>query len=303
MLETMSMRKIRSEMLPELPTEMFHRTLSTALLIIFYYFTYIALFLSGITHPAWIPFVAILLGLFGEMLSMAAHDVLHGSVVKSNLLAKMICLPIAFITLISPSYWRFWHDFHHRSFDRFTPKAPPRGLDFETEWLRGHLGWFELLIYKQVNLIVRQFKFLSEDFRRSGFERRVNLWFHVLIELGLIVAVKLALFWQLPFTVWLGLEALPYFVQSFFSSVFVVTQHSALLDPMDGKQIRFFSVDLPKILEKGSFHLGYHFEHHLFPNMPSSQLPKLRTILESKYREIRFHQKMEVALRKIYFGT
>lgn len=294
-----SYNELRSKIGPELSPSLFLPDRREAVITVVMFIFYWTLFFLGTKFTAWIIPIGILLGFIAEFLSMANHDVLHGSVFRSKTTALIFCIPNSLITLISPSFWRYWHNFHHRSTDRWTVDKQPYEMGYETHGypvLRRWLGPLELFIYKFIHLTRTQLKFIRDP--RYTSRQSLKLKNTVMVELSLIFAFKIFLFFVLPFPLWLGLELLPLLIQGFLSSIFLVTQHSHKLDTRGG--IRTFSVSLPKWLELWFLNAGYHVEHHLFPNLPSRNLPLLKEILLKKGVQPVTSYPLQEALLSIY---
>lgn len=277
-------KELRHTLSRKLPAEFHRRDPLLGFITAGVFGLYCYFFWFAFNHQQWLIPVAVVLGFMAEFLSMANHDILHGSVFKSRLLSVLFCIPNSCVTLIAPSFWKFWHNFHHQSVDRWTTSERPYEMGFETvgyPLLRKWLGPFELFIYKAIHLNKTQIRFLLDD--RYTSKNHHDLKKATFIQYAIILAVKITLFVYLPFKIWVWLELIPLLIQNFISSAFLVTQHSQHLD--NGKTIRTFSVKLPRWLEYYSLHLGYHVEHHLFPNLPSKYLPRIREILQKEYKD------------------
>ena len=236
-----------------------------------------------------------------EFLSMASHDILHGSVFKSKNLSLLTVIPFSILTLISPSYWKYWHNFHHASVDRWRAGYQPYEMGFETDGypkLRKLLGPFELFIFKVFHLTNTQIKFVFGSGYKS--KNQIELKRATVLQLIIIITTKILFFYYLPLKFWLFLELLPLLIQNFLSSIFLVTQHSSLLETPSATNT--FTVTMPKPLELYSLHLGYHIEHHLIPNISSHKLPMIRDILLDKYQGIpQSRYTLWQALKTIYY--
>lgn len=294
-------RQLRRELLTQLDSSLFAKDRSVAGMAVFAYAVYWTLFWAGVTKPAALPLICVALGVIGEFLSIANHDVLHGSVLDSKRGAIFFCLPISFINNISPNFWKYWHNFHHDSIDRWTKMKRPYEMGFESTGyprLRALLGPFELFFYKTLHMTSTQFRFIFN--RRLKNRTHLNLKRIVALEVLLILIVKLSIFLALPFRSWLWLELGPLLIQNILSSIFVVTQHAESLDKKDAT--RTFSVLTPTWISHISLNLGFHNEHHLFPNLPSRNLPLVRDMVEARHPDFKMPTyRLFDALRRIYF--
>lgn len=300
MSELKNYRELRQVIVQKLPADFFKRNRALGVLTFIVILLYWGLFYTGILFPVLAIPIALCLGVIAQFLSMASHDILHGSVFKSKNFSIIFCLPISVITLISPSFWKFWHNFHHSSVDRWTTDERPYEMGYETfgyPKIRKIFGFYELFFFKAFHLNYTQIKFLLD--RRYKSKEHRSLQVATFFQYLFIVSCKIFLFWMLPFKMWLMLELLPLLIQNFISSVFLVTQHSNKLEQKT--TIRTFSVKLPRWLEVYSLNIGYHIEHHLFPNLPSKHLPQIQKILLEEHTH--FPQErflMTEALKTIY---
>ncbi len=277
-------KELRAALSPKLDYNLFKKNRMLGLIAFFAFLLYWLLFAIGYHYPITIIVIAIILGCISEFLSMVCHDVLHGSVFKSKNFSVLFCIPISLLTMISPSFWKFWHNFHHSSVDRWTTSARPYEMGYETfgyPKIRKYAGFLELFFFKAFHLNYTQMKFLLDKRYKSSAHLAVKK--ATLIQYTLIIAFKIYLFWALPFVIWLGLELVPLLIQNFLSSIFLVTQHSYKLEK--GETIRTFSVGMPRWIEIFTLNNGYHVEHHLLPNLPSKHLPTLRKILENDFQQ------------------
>ena len=290
---------LRAKIQDKLDPKLFKRDPIVGIITVGMFVLYWGLFALGVKYPLMILPIGILLGFIAEFLSMANHDILHGSVFKNKTFSLLFCIPNSCITLISPSFWKFWHNLHHQSVDRWTAEKRPYEMGYETygyPTLRKLVGPFELFFYKIIHLTRTQFKFITD--KRYTSERHLSLKKAVTIQFMIIVAFKIFLFVKLPFVFWLGLELLPILIQGFLSSIFLVTQHSHKLE-MKGS-IPTYSVFMGKWIDLWFLNVGYHVEHHLFPHLPSRHLPLIRQeLLQREYSPVPGYSMTE-ALKKIY---
>lgn len=293
-------KKIRQDLTPLLEKSLFKRNSLLGLIAWMVVFIYAAIFYLGFNDSLNLLAAAVLLGILSEFLSMANHDILHGSVFKSRLFYLPLTVCISTVTLISPDFWKYWHDFHHQSVDRWSVDHNPYEMGYETNGypaLRKAIGAFELFFYKTFHLTKTQFKFIFDSRYKSKKHKELKIqtsW-----QMVIILAVKISLFILLPLKQWLFLELIPLLIQNFISNIFLVTQHAVKLKKE--RAIQTFSLKLPKILNIYSLYLGHHVEHHLFPTLPSHHLPKVKKLMAKNYPDFEcVEYEVYDALKKIY---
>lgn len=293
-------KKIREQLSPYMEKSLFKRNPALGFLAGAVFLLYWVIFYLGLNGSIPLIVAALVLGAMAEFLSMANHDILHGSVFKSRSVYLPLTVGISTLTLISPDFWRYWHDFHHKSVDRWTASQMPYEMGYETNGypaMRKMLGPFELFIYKVLHLTRTQIKFIFD--RRYKSASNTLLKFQTTWQLVIIFGVKIALFITLPLKQWLFLELGALLVQNFISNIFLVTQHAVKLKK--DNTVQTFSLKLPVWIDIYSLYLGHHVEHHLFPNLPSHHLPKVKKIMKERCPEFEcVEYGVGEALRKIY---
>ena len=293
-------KKIREELSMQMEKSLFKRNPMLGFLAWGMFLFYWLIFYWGMNGVLPLFVAAIILGIIAEFLSMANHDILHGSVFKSRSVYLPLTVCISTLTLISPDFWRYWHDFHHKSVDRWTSSQRPYEMGYETNGypaLRKLIGPFELFFYKVLHLTKTQVKFIFDQRYKS--KNNIQLKIRTTWQLIIIFGLKIFLFWMLPLKQWFFLELVALLVQNLISNVFLVTQHAVKLKKDD--TVQTFSQKLPKWLNIYSLYLGHHVEHHLFPNLPSHHLPEVKKLMKQYYPEFECveYDVME-ALKKIY---
>ncbi len=300
MTTELNYKKIRDQLSPELEKSFFNRNPLLGYFTWLVFISYWVIYYFAMNETIPLLLAAIVLGIIAEFLSMANHDILHGSVFKTRWVYLPLTVCISTLTLISPDFWRFWHDFHHKSVDRWTSAQKPYEMGYETNGypaLRKLIGPLELLFYKVIHLTKTQIKFIFD--RRYKSEKNIQLKIQTAWQFTIIFSVKIILFWILPFKQWLFLELGALFVQNLISNVFLVTQHAVNLKKND--TVQTFSLRFPKWFNIYSLYLGHHVEHHLFPNLPSHKLPEIRKLMKIHYPQFECVEYDVVdALKKIY---
>jgi fatty acid desaturase len=242
-------------------------------------------------------------GLFG-------HDLLHGSIVRSkkwqDILGFFCLLPF----LISPTFWRYWHNNLHHSFTQKVIKDPdayPTLRVFKqsrfTQWMfpfspgSGHKrSFFYLFFWFSVNVQVAQhyFRYRNKVFNKLN-HRRVNieLLLAFLIHVFALIAVGPAL--------WMWAVIIPFFIMNYLPFSYISTNHN--LSPLTKKNDPLensLTVTNNPILEFFHLNFGYHVEHHLFPTVSGFHLKKLHFVLKDTYPDRYQYMPKWRALRELY---
>jgi len=237
-------------------------------------------------------YLALLLALvLGQTLAAGgflAHEVLHGSVVRSRRLQTFLG-GIGFLPMgISPGLWRVWHNqMHHahtnrgsdpdafgtlrryrraRSTRLVVPLAPGSGNPLSALFL-GY--WFTF--HGQVVLWL-------QSSRVRGFARLRR-------EPAMVAAVAVLATWTAIAVVAGPARAVfavgvPLVVANTITMGYIATNHfmrpmATSNDPLDNSM----SVRTWRVLDRLHFNFSHHVEHHLFPTMSGAETPKVRAWL------------------------
>jgi fatty acid desaturase len=175
-----------------------------------------------------------------------------------------LCVPL----LHSPSAYRVLHSLHHRYLggpgdpDEYRNYTSDPRLRWALQWVRLTIG---TLVYMPLIPVVA--------WRRADGADR---WRIALEYLGMS-AIWISTFSLVPIRVLLQVWLIPGIVVGYISAVRAVAQH-ALTDAHDpllaSRSVRSNSVVSFLLLNE-----NYHLEHHLFPEVPSYNLPRLRALL------------------------
>jgi fatty acid desaturase len=226
---------------------------------------------------------------------LLSHEVLHGSVVRSRKLQTVISYFGLMPFLISPIFWRYWHNTLHHSYTQKLiqdPDAYPTYRIFKhskfMQWMfpytpgsgykRSYLYFF---FWFSFNVQMAQFYF---RFRNKIYEKmnhsRVNL------ELAsLIVPSAALLYWSGPAN-WAWVFLVPFFAQNYTVFSYISTNHNLNpLTPHNDTLVNSLSVTNNPILEFLHLNFGYHVEHHLFPNMNPVHAKKVHALLKKNYAD------------------
>lgn len=221
------------------------------------------------------------------------HEVMHGAVIKNKKLQNFIGFFGFAPYLISPSYWRFWHNNLHHGNTQLLYKDPDA---FPTKmiWKRskfmkwaypftpgsGHkrsflyfFWWFSFqAVLNQVYM-----RFGNKMWDRMN-HKKVTMEF----TLNVILAITYLAF--IGVENWLWLAVIPFMIQNYTVMSYISTNHNLspytkINDPL----MNSLSVTNNPVMEFVTLNFGYHTEHHLFPSMPMSSAKKVSEKLKDMY--------------------
>jgi fatty acid desaturase len=178
-----------------------------------------------------------------------------------------LCVPL----LHSPSAYRVLHELHHRhlggpgdpdDYRNYTSSARAR---WALQWVRLTIG---TLVYMPLIPIVA--------WRRAEPEIRPR----IALEYVGMAAIWTLAFWLIPFGVLAQVWLIPGVVVGYVSAVRALAQHA--LTEGDDPLLASRSVRSNRVVSFLLLNENYHLEHHLFPEIPSYNLPRLRAALQSR---------------------
>ena len=179
----------------------------------------------------------------------------------------LLCMPL----LHSPSAYRVLHELHHRFLggpgdpDDFHNYTSDARLRWALHWVRLTIG---TLVYMPLIPVVA--------IRRAGAGRSPA----IAIEYAVDDRDLVAAFTFLPMQVLLQVWLIPGVLVGYISAVRAVAQHA--LTPGDDPLLASRSVASNAVVSFFLLNENYHLEHHLFPEIPSYNLPRLRLLLQSR---------------------
>jgi fatty acid desaturase len=263
---------------------------------------HVVLLLGGSTAAALllVPWpVAVLLSLLiGNAYASVfffGHEVGHGSVAKRLWLRELILYGTMLIFLVSPRFWRIWHNQIHHGYTNEEQRDPDNfGTlnDFcryrATRWavrlapgggrLLGILALFTgFTLHAQGVLWVK-------SRRLPGFER-IQRWRGAVdsaamlgfwIALSVLVGGRVSLY-----VVWLPMLVANAVIMSYIFTNHLLRPLRASNDPLETSM----SVRTMRLLDWLHFNFSHHVEHHMFPTISSEYAPHVRAKLQQLAKE------------------
>ncbi len=303
--EVKTIKKLRESLIDQLDPELFSPDKYVLVTLTIHLAIYCAFFYFAFKYGGLFYLLVIPMGILIQILSTINHEILHSNVIKSQRWIYIVTIPAMFLNITSPHFWTSTHLHHHRYLDIWTFKkssTPRKEKELKTySYLRKKLFFFEFFFYNSIQYRIRQITFLKNHGLKAVIKDANLSW--ITIELISIYAVKIIIFYYLGLTQWLLLELVPFIIYSFISSCFYVTSHSSGLGHLEAKSIRIYSVRTNPFVDKLFLHLGYHVEHHLFPDIPQKHMPLISNFLKGK--SLYEHHKLThyEAIKKTYLYT
>jgi fatty acid desaturase len=239
--------------------------------------------------------LAILMGTLVAGGTFLGHELIHGSLVKGKKLQDFIGFFMFAPYMISPTYWRFWHNNLHHGNTQLLYKDPDA---FPTKmiWKRSKfMKW--AFPYTPGSGHKRSFFYFFWWFSFQAVLNQVYMRFgnkmwdkmnhkKVTIEFALTVTVALFYLSYVGVENFLWLVAIPFMIANYTVMSYISTNHNLspytkINDPL----MNSLTVTNNSILEFLNLNFGYHTEHHLFPNMPMGKVKLVSAKLKEMYPE------------------
>lgn len=178
-----------------------------------------------------------------------------------------LCVPL----LHSPSAYRVLHELHHRYLggpgdpDEYRNYTDDPRLRWALQWVRLTIG---TLVYMPLIPVVA--------WRRAARRERRAM----ALEYAAMTTVWVAAFMLVPMRVLLQVWLVPGILVGYISAVRALAQHALTEsgDPLLASR----SVRSNPMVSFLLLNENYHLEHHLFPEIPSFNLPRLRALLRHR---------------------
>lgn len=294
--ELISLGQYNRAVSKELPKELFKRQpWRLAYGLLFYGGAAGVVYLTMNFNLAWylqIP-LSMLMGVFIAGGTFLGHELIHGSIVKSKKMQDFLGFFAFAPYLISPTYWRFWHNNLHHGNTQLLYKDPdafPTRLIWKKskfmKWAypftpgsghkRSYLYFFWWFSFQAV---------LNQVYMRFGQKMWAKMDHKkVTIEFTITVVAALLYMSFVGIENWVWLVAIPFFIQNYTVMSYISTNHNLspytkINDPL----MNSLTVTNNPIMEFINLNFGYHTEHHLFPNMPMSSAKEVSKKLKEMY--------------------
>lgn len=298
----------------ELPPEVFQRNLLQILWLPLHLAVIAAAIYAQLSYSLdwwWRVLLAVVIGHSYGCLMYLAHEILHGSVLKSRSwqtwLGGLCMLPYC----IGPEHWRAWHNHSHHchtsksgrdpdSFGnvhmimkvpiaKFTAKLAP-GSGYLRSWL--FMGfWFSFHAVVTLFVHSKYYAYWPPAQRRRQialFAAMVGFWATVGYQVG-------------PYD-FAFIYALPIVVANCVQMVYISTNHlfCDATEEENDPLANSLTVSTPRWVSWLHLNFGYHVEHHIFPYINSKHAPRIQAALKKRFGN-RYHEMpLTQALRVLY---
>jgi fatty acid desaturase len=295
--------EIRQRIKNDLPAEAFERVPSKALLLVPLVGTVGALVYLVHRNDLswyWLAAVSIVLGQIYATSAFLAHEISHGSVVRSKRLSDFLAYFGLYPFLVSPHLWRVWHvQAHHgrtnteRDPDvivnldeyRNTPLAKlwTRFVPCSRQRIAGTIFFFYWFTLHGQNILWFHRHYKHWDFNSYSFS-----WWRAIAETIGYLFFWVALLYTVGWYKGMFVVIIPMMIGNVILLSFIATEHTCLprSEVGDNHPLRnSVSARVPWLVDKLNLNFSNHVEHHLFPSMNYKHTSLVREWLRQNMKE------------------
>lgn len=260
-------------------------------------------------------FLGILLGNIIGAHSLFVHELLHGAITRNKRIQTIYSLISFFPFLMTPSYWRYWHNYLHHSNTQVFRKDPdllPLGEEHEYFLKKNK-------IYKYIHLFLPNSKSKLKIFYCFFWMNFQSLLGHFYIrfngkawsklnhkKVNKEITIQIVLLFLYIFFIGIkdpiSLILLPFLSQNFTIMSFISTNHHGrdiIKDGIIENEVEYSNnIIMNKFFRMYYFNFGNHIEHHLFPSAPSSSLDEINKIIKPKNNYKKYHMLYNIFIKK-----
>src|ERR1041385_367912 len=255
--------------------------------------------LSLLLVRVWMPWycavpLALLLGNLRASALFFAHEVVHGATVHKRWLQNVLAFPACMTFFFSPNTWRIWHNRSHHGHTNQPGKDPDnfgtleefRKSDRRTRWFSkfapggGH--WLSAIYLFAFFAIQAQNVIWAKSMRMPGYEQFSRV--RAALETAFYVMFWSTVAFLTGVRGTLLIVLLPMAIGNAVILSYVLTNH--MLRPLRTSEETLtttMSVRTLRLFDWMHFYFSHHVEHHLFPTVCSSQMPKIRRVLQERF--------------------
>lgn len=291
-----SLGEYNREVSKELDKEIFKREpMRLKYFVLYYGIIAAAVYVVMATEAHFV--LKILAGVFMGMslagTTFLGHEILHGAIVKSRKWQQIFGFFGFAPFMISPTYWRFWHNnLHHgnaqllyKDPDAFPTKMIWKKSKFMQRVFRLAPGSGYLRSYFYFFYWFSFQAFLNQSYMRFGNKmwekmdhKKVTREFAAMVLLFVLYTSVIG-----PEN-WIYLLLIPfmamnYTVMSYISTNHNVSPYTKINDPL----VNSLTVTNNAVMNFFTLNFGYHTEHHLFPSMPMTRAKEVSDKLKEMY--------------------
>lgn len=218
---------------------------------------------------------------------IAAHDCGHNSFAKSRRLCRVLGTILSTPLLVNFSAYRYLHFEHHKLTNVDGDTQRPREYKNILSYFFSifHLKFLYRFIELSVKSLCNQFHSCVRN-RKAKKEIQIDSIF--LLTFIILIVAAICFYPILIFKYYL-MPIIFYLMMVFF---FTMAEHSGC-EKTSNQQLNARSMHSNQFFRFFFWNFNYHAEHHVYPNIPSSNLEKLHKLIGDSFK---YHHKSYILL-------
>lgn len=273
---------------PTLPAHFFERTPARVLYAVAFLGLNILLVLAVLKldlHWTLKILAGVLIGQFNAGLAFISHETSHGQHIANKEAQDFLVLFAFAPFLISPTYWRFWHNRLHHGNTQYILKDPdafPNTTVYrQSKFMQRLYDWTPgagtIRSYFYFFFWFSFQSFLNQIYMRFGNKMWEQMKHNrVSFEFAFQILLIGSYIYFVGSAAPLYLILIPFAIQNYTVMSYISTNHNIspltkINDPLENS----LSVKVNPVLEAVHLNFGYHVEHHIFPRMSGAYTKKV----------------------------
>ena len=298
---------------PELPTYFFERTPARVLYAgAFLGLNALLIFavLNLNLHWSLKILAGILIGQFNAGLAFISHETSHGQHLANKNAQDALVLFAFSPFLISPTYWRFWHNRLHHGNTQYILKDPdafPNMTVFrQSKFMQRLFNWTPgagtIRSYFYFFFWFSFQSFLNQIYMRFGNKMWDEMKHNrVSVEFAFQILLMSVYIYFVGSQAPLYLILIPFAIQNYTVMSYISTNHNiSPLTKINDPLVNSLTVTTNPLFDFIHLNFGYHVEHHIFPRMSGAYTKKVHYQIKKMFPDTYQYMKKSDALKLLY---
>ena len=250
------------------------------------------------------------IGYFNSALAFVSHETSHGSVIKNRNLQDVIVFFAFAPFLMSPTYWRFWHNRLHHGNTQYVLKDPDA---FPTMSVYKNSKFLQnIFAFTPGAKTIRSYFYFFFWFSFQSFLNQIYMRFNnkmwsemnhkrVTIEFSAQLLMVASYVYLMGFSNLFFLVLIPFAVQNYVIMSYISTNHNlSPLTKVNDPLVNSLTVTTNKLFDFLHLNFGYHVEHHIFPRMSGAYTKRTHEVMKKVFPDTYQYMKKSEALKLLY---
>lgn len=249
-------------------------------------------------------------GYFNSALAFVSHETSHGSVIKNKNLQDIIVFFAFAPFLMSPTYWRFWHNRLHHGNTQYVLKDPDAfptmSVYKNSKFLQNIFNW------TPGAKTIRSYFYFFFWFSFQSFLNQIYMRFNnkmwsemnhkrVSFEFAAQFALVASYIYLMGFQHLFFMVVIPFAVQNYVIMSYISTNHNlSPLTKVNDPLVNSLTVTTNRVFDFMHLNFGYHVEHHIFPRMSGAYTKKTHEVMKKMFPDKYQYMKKSEALKLLY---